>query len=103
MDYIKPEVPITTATLQIQSPEKQKNTTMNPLGILMFLWLDGRLSTATETHTQQYKVDCRVFVARKDLRIRLCAETMLQLKPQTKPQHMLFVCPYASAEISYSP
>jgi hypothetical protein len=28
---------------------------------------------------------------------------MLQLKPQTKPQHMLFVCPYASTEISYSP
>ncbi len=103
MDYIKPEVLITPATLQIQSPEKQKNTTLNPLGILMLLWLDGRLSTATETHTQQYKGDFRVFVARKDLIIRLCAETMLQLKPQTKPQHMLFVCPYASTEISYSP
>jgi hypothetical protein len=103
MDYIKPEVLITPATLKIQSPEKQKNTTLNPLGILMLLWVDGPLSTATETHTQQYKGDFRVFVARKDLTVRLCAETMLQLKPQTKPQHMLFVCPYASTEISYSP
>ncbi len=103
MDYIKPEVLITPATLQIQSPEKQKNTTLNPLGILMWLWLDGRLSTATETHTQQYKGDFRVFVARKDLTIRLCAEAMLHPKPQTKPQQMLFVCPYASPEISYSP
>jgi len=41
MDYIKPEVLITPATLQIQSPEKQKNTTLNPLGILMLLWVDG--------------------------------------------------------------
>ncbi len=102
-DYIKPEVLITPATLQIQSPEKQKNTTLNLLGILMLLWLDGGLSTTTETHTQQYKGDFRVFVARKDLTIRLCAETMLHLKPQTKPQHMLFVCSYASSEISYSP
>jgi hypothetical protein len=53
MDYIMPEVLITPATLEIQSPEKQKNTTLNPLGILMLLWLDGGLSTATETHTQQ--------------------------------------------------
>jgi hypothetical protein len=53
-------------TLQIQSPEKQKNTTLNPLGILMLLWLDSGLSTVTETHTQQYKGDFRVFVARKD-------------------------------------
>jgi hypothetical protein len=55
MDYIKPEVLIAPVTLQIQSPEKQKNTTLNPLRILMLLWLDGGLSTATETHTQQYK------------------------------------------------
>jgi hypothetical protein len=27
MDYLKPEVLITPATLQIQSPEKQKSTT----------------------------------------------------------------------------
>jgi hypothetical protein len=39
MDYIKPEVLITPATLQIQSPEKQKNTTLNLLGILMLLGL----------------------------------------------------------------
>jgi agmatine/peptidylarginine deiminase len=105
MDYLKPEVLITPATLQIQSPEKQKNTTLNPLGILMLLWLDGGLSTATETHTQQHKGDFIVFVARKDVTIRLCAETMLQLKPQTKAhtEHMLFVCPYAITEISYSP
>jgi hypothetical protein len=105
MDYLKPEVLITPATLQIQSPEKQKNTTLNPLGILMLLWLDGGLSTATETHTQQHKGDFRVFLARKGLTVRLCAETMLQLKPQTKAhiEHMLFVCPYASTEISYGP
>jgi len=65
MDYLKPEVLITPATLQIQSTEKQMNTTLNPLGILMLLWLDGGLSTATETHTQQHKGDFRVFVARK--------------------------------------
>jgi hypothetical protein len=103
MDYIKPEVLITPATLQIQSPEKQKNTTLNTLGVLMLLWLDGGLSPATETHTHQYEGDFRVFVARKDLTIRLRAETMLQIKPQTKPQHMLFVCPYASTEICYGP
>ncbi len=105
MDYLKPEVLITLATLQIQSPEKQKSTTLSPLGILMLLWLDGGISTATETRTQQHKGDFRVFVARKDLTIRLCAETMLQLKPQTKAhtEHMLFVWPYASTEISYSP
>ncbi len=74
MDYIKPEVLITAATLQIQSPEKQKSTTLNPLGILMLLWLDGGLSTATETHTQQHKGDFRVFLARKGLTVRLCAE-----------------------------
>jgi hypothetical protein len=39
MDYIKPEVLITPATLQIQSPENQKNTTLNLLGILMLLGL----------------------------------------------------------------
>jgi hypothetical protein len=50
----------------------------------MLLWLDGGLSTAAETHTQQHKGDFRVFVARKDLTIRLYAETMLQLKPQIK-------------------
>jgi len=106
MDYLKPEVLITPATLQIRSPEKQKSTTLNPLGILMLLWLDDGLSTATEIHTQQHKGDFRVFVARKDLTIMLCAETMLQLKPQTKAhtEHMLFVWPYyASTEISYSP
>jgi agmatine/peptidylarginine deiminase len=105
MDYLKPEVLITPATLQIQCPEKQKNTSLNPLGILMLLWFDGGLSTATQTHTQQHKGNFIVFVARKDVTIRLCAETMLQLKPQTKAQteHMLFVCPYASTEISYSP
>jgi len=105
MDYIKPQVLITPATLQIQSPEKQKNTTLNPLGILMLLWLDGGLSSATETHTQQHKGDFRVFVSRKDLTIRLCAATMPQLQPQTKAhtEHMLFVCSYASTEISYSP
>jgi hypothetical protein len=32
-----------------------------------------------------------------------CSLLLLQLKPQTKPQHMLFVCPHASTEISYSP
>ncbi len=64
---------------------KTKSTTLNPLGNLMLLWLDGGLSTATETHTQQHKGDFRVFVARKDLTIRLCAETMLHLKPQTNP------------------
>ncbi len=104
MDYLKPEVLITPATLQIQSPEKQKTSTLNPLGILMLLWLDGGLGTATETHTQQHKGDFRVFVARKDLTIRLCADTMLQLKPQTKAhtEHMFSVCHYASTEISYS-
>jgi len=81
MDYIKPQVLITPATLQIQSPEKQKNTTLNLLRILMLLWLDGGLRTGTETHTQQHKGDFRVFVARKDLTIRLCAATMPQLKP----------------------
>jgi len=64
---------------------KTKSTTLNPLGILMLLCLDGGLSTATETHTQQHKGDFRVFVARKDLTIRLCAETMLHLKSQTNP------------------
>jgi hypothetical protein len=105
MEYLKPEMLITPATLQIRSPEKQKSTTLNPLGILMLLWLDGGLSIATETHTQQHKGDIGVFVARKDLTIRLYAKTMLQLKPQTKShsEHMLFVCPYASTKISYSP
>jgi hypothetical protein len=71
----------------------------------MLLWLHGGLGTAAETHTQQHKGDFRVFVARKDLTIRLYAETMLQLKPQIKAhtRHMLFVCPYANTEISYSP
>ncbi len=55
MDYLKPEVLITPATLRIQSREKQKTSTLNPLGILMLLWLDGGLGTATETHTQQHK------------------------------------------------
>jgi hypothetical protein len=32
----------------------------------MLLWLDGGLSTATKTHTQQHKRDFRVFVARKN-------------------------------------
>jgi hypothetical protein len=85
MEYLKPEVLITPATLQIQSPEKQKSTTLNPLGILMLLCLDGGLSTGTETLTQQHKGDFRVFVARQDLTIRLYAKTMLQLKPQTNP------------------
>jgi hypothetical protein len=41
----------------------------------------------------------------KYLTIRLCAATMLQLKTRTKAhtEHVLFVCPYASTEISYSP
>jgi hypothetical protein len=97
MDYLKPEVLITPATLQIQSPEKQMNTTLNPLGILMLLWLDGGLSTATETSESLWQ--------EKDLTIRLCAATMLQLKPRTKAhtEHKLFVRPYASTEISYSP
>jgi hypothetical protein len=33
MDYMKPEMLITPATLLTQSPEKQKNATLNPLGI----------------------------------------------------------------------
>jgi len=105
MDYLKPEVLITPATLQIRSPEKQMNTTLNPLGILMLLWLDGGLSTATELTPSNTKETSESLWQEKDLTIRLCAATMLQLKPRTKAhtEHILFVRPYASTEISYSP
>jgi hypothetical protein len=67
-------------------------------------WRRVTRTVAENTITQQHKGDFRVFVAKKDLTIRLCADTMLQLKPQTKAhtEHMLSVYPYASTEISYS-